>query len=51
MQINSALVEELTKLINQFYEYGYVDVARILERARWLALMQERERLIPPATD
>ncbi|ABL87670.1 conserved hypothetical protein [Pyrobaculum islandicum DSM 4184] len=51
MKPNSSLVDELTKLISQFYENGYIEVARLLERARILALMKEREMLIPPATD
>lgn len=48
---NSSLVEELTRLIHMFYEYGYIEVARMLEQARTVALMKEREELIPPATD
>ncbi|AAL64812.1 hypothetical protein [Pyrobaculum aerophilum] len=51
MQPNSSLVEELTRLIDQFYEHGYIEVARVLEQARTIALLKERERLIPPATD
>jgi hypothetical protein len=51
MQPNSLLVEELTRLIGLFYEHGYIEVARLLEQARTVALLKERERLIPPATD
>jgi hypothetical protein len=51
MKLNSSLVEELTRLINQFYEHGYIEVARMLEHARTIALFREREELIPPATD
>ncbi|MEM1597950.1 MAG: hypothetical protein QXP31_07045 [Pyrobaculum sp.] len=51
MQPNSALVEKLTALIDQFYEHGYIEVARMLEQARTIALLKERELLIPPATD
>ncbi|MEM0369385.1 MAG: hypothetical protein QXK71_01550 [Pyrobaculum sp.] len=51
MKYNSLLVEELTKLIHLFYEHGYIEVARLLEQARSLALLQERESMIPPATD
>lgn len=51
MQQNSNLVEELTRLINMFYEHGYIEVARLLDKARILALEKERQLLIPPATD
>ena len=51
MQPNSTLIDELTRLINQFYEHGYIEAARLLEQARTVALLRERERLIPPATD
>jgi hypothetical protein len=51
MKPNSSLVEELTRLINLFYEHGYIETARLLEQARAVALLKERERLIPPATD
>jgi hypothetical protein len=51
MQPNSTLIDELTRLINEFYEHGYIEAARLLEQARTVALLRERERLIPPATD
>ncbi|AFA38448.1 hypothetical protein Pogu_0421 [Pyrobaculum oguniense TE7] len=51
MKLNTSLVEELTRLTNLFYEHGYIEVARMLEQARTLALQKEREALIPPATD
>jgi len=51
MKPDSSVIEELTKLVDKFYEHGYIEVARVLEQARLMALMKERERLIPPATD
>jgi hypothetical protein len=51
MKLNSSLVDELTRLINLFYEHGYIETAKLLEQARAVALLEERERLIPPATD
>ncbi len=51
MKPNSSLVEELTRLINLFYEHSYIETARLLEQARAVALLKEREILIPPATD
>jgi len=51
MKPNPSLVEELTRLINLFYEHGYIETARLLEQARTVALLKEREILIPPATD
>jgi hypothetical protein len=50
MQPSSTLIDELTRL-NQFYEHGYIEAARLLEQARTVVLLRERERLIPPATD
>jgi hypothetical protein len=29
MKPNSSLVEELTRLINQFYEHGYIETVKI----------------------
>jgi hypothetical protein len=46
MKPNSSLVEELTRLINQFYEHGYIETARLLEQARAVALLREKEILI-----
>lgn len=51
MMPNSSLVDELTRLINLLYEHGYIETARLPEQARTVALLKERERLIPPATD
>jgi len=48
---DSSLIAELTKLVDKFYEHEYIEAARALEQARLIALMKERERLIPPATD
>ena len=51
MKLNSSLVDELTRLIDLFYEHGYIETAKLLEQARAVALLKEREILIPPATD
>jgi hypothetical protein len=50
-KLNSSLVDELERLINLFYEHGYIETAKLLEQARAVALLEERERFIPPATD
>ena len=44
MKLNSSLVDELTRLINLFYEHGYTETAKLLEQAKAVALLEERER-------